>query len=69
MIPGLAELLLVANLTVGAPAIPSPVATVPTSAAKINAQAVRPLEGALAQGKFDPTCCNPIACGCSCLVG
>lgn len=66
MIPGLAEMLLVANLAVGAPATPSPVVDLPVSAPKISAQAVQPLSGPLAQTRFSDGCCKPTLCNCAC---
>jgi hypothetical protein len=63
MIPGLAEMLLVANLAVGAPAAPSLVADVPVSVTKIDAKAVQRLT--VPQGN-NCACGNPSNCGCQC---
>ncbi len=67
MIPVLAELLLAANLTVGAAAAPPHVDTLSASPAPIAATAVRSLHGRLTQVQLDTNCgCHTTACGCNC---
>lgn len=57
MIPAIAELLMAANLTIGAPATLPHVETLPASPTKITAKAVEALKGTLAKLKcLDESC-------------